>query len=593
MMKNRKRKKRVCICALNSQYTLYSYQKTLIREFSMLADSMYVVSGSSIDHTEFRKNNITYVEHISGFDIDKWRYVLLKYRSIISSYEELLLINDSFFGPFYDLTPVLDSMSRNECDFWGMTEHKPIMENGRQISDRFVQRYFVLYKKQILEDKRFWIFWKELPSMTSYPDTEKYYEFRMTRYLEQSGYRYCVLCNSTALEPRENKYYVSHILFDTYYLLTHEKLPVIPIYAFQIERETVLNYSTGSNLSDTMAYIKEHTSYAPALIYEYLLENMNIYDLSINLNLTKIFSTGKRTIPKVLSRRSIGVIAYLFYADSFAKHVTCLTRLPSFADIIVVTDTPEKMEAIKKIARTKKRKITVLLSQGIGRDWGALLMDCRELIQSYDYLCFLHDKKTEYLAYPSIGRSFEELLWHNMICSEGYLINMLEYFEENKWVGLAVPPVANHNIYFEMYHNFWTICFDETRKLAQKLSINTKFLKREKPPLSIGSVFWCRTDALKNIFGYSFSPEDFPPEPLAVDGTINHALERLLPYAAQEQGYLTVTVMSSHYAELYGTTNQYMLQKLLHNLKEMIPDYYSFQNLLCQLNEKLKEEPIE
>lgn len=592
MMINRNQNGRICICALNSPHTLYSYQKTLIREFSRLVSCLYVVSDSPVERAELTGNNIVFMENICGFDVDKWRSVLLDHPDMIRGCTELLLINDSFFGPLYDMAPVFDAMSRDSCDFWGITEHEPIMENGEKLCDRFLQRYFVLYKKQILEDEHFWTFWKALPDMRSYSATERSYEFRITEYLRNLGYEYSVLCNSRNLDPREDTYYVSHILFDTYYLLTHENLPVVPIYAFEIERKVVLNYSPGTNLSNTMTYLRARTSYRLSDIYEYLLDNRNVYDLSVNLNLTKIFPSGKRRVPKTLARRRIGVIAYLFYSASFAEHVACLVRLPSFIDVIIVTNTPEHIGTIQKLARSGKRKITPVLSQGTGRDWGALLLDCQSIISSYDYLCFLHDKRTEYLAYPSIGQSFEELLWHNMICSEGYIVNMLEYFEENPWVGLAVPPVVNHSIYLAMYHNFWTVCFEETKKLAHKLSINTKFLEKEKPPLSIGSVFWCRTKALQKIYTYPFSPEDFPPEPMAVDGTINHALERILPYAAQDQGYLTICTMSDRYAEVYDTNLQYMLQGLLDCLRTTAPDYYSFQNLLGILDDKLKEDPI-
>jgi lipopolysaccharide biosynthesis protein len=42
-----------------------------------------------------------------------------------------------------------------------------------------------------------------------------------------------------------------------------------------------------------------------------------------------------------------------------------------------------------------------------------------------------------------------------------------------------------------------------------------------------GSMFWARTDFLKKMLSAPIKFSDFPEEPIGVDGTIAHALERL------------------------------------------------------------------
>ena len=43
----------------------------------------------------------------------------------------------------------------------------------------------------------------------------------------------------------------------------------------------------------------------------------------------------------------------------------------------------------------------------------------------------------------------------------------------------------------------------------------------------------------------------FLEEPLASDGTLNHAIERIIIYVAQSEGYYTAMVESAFYASLY------------------------------------------
>lgn len=58
----------------------------------------------------------------------------------------------------------------------------------------------------------------------------------------------------------------------------------------------------------------------------------------------------------------------------------------------------------------------------------------------------------------------------------------------------------------------------------------------------VGSMFWARPDCLRPLLGLGFRAEDFPCEPLPYDGTLLHALERVLGLAGNAApGGLTVT----------------------------------------------------
>jgi lipopolysaccharide biosynthesis protein len=45
-------------------------------------------------------------------------------------------------------------------------------------------------------------------------------------------------------------------------------------------------------------------------------------------------------------------------------------------------------------------------------------------------------------------------------------------------------------------------------------------------------MFWMRSAALARFVDLGLSWEDYPPEPLAIDGTLLHAIERLFGMAA-------------------------------------------------------------
>lgn len=53
----------------------------------------------------------------------------------------------------------------------------------------------------------------------------------------------------------------------------------------------------------------------------------------------------------------------------------------------------------------------------------------------------------------------------------------------------------------------------------------------------IGTMFWARVDALRPLFDLGLNWQDYPVEPLPYDGSILHALERLLPFVVEKQGF--------------------------------------------------------
>jgi len=53
----------------------------------------------------------------------------------------------------------------------------------------------------------------------------------------------------------------------------------------------------------------------------------------------------------------------------------------------------------------------------------------------------------------------------------------------------------------------------------------------------VGTMFWAKPAAIKPLIGLGLQWDDYPAEPLGYDGTMLHAMERLLPFVAASEGY--------------------------------------------------------
>jgi lipopolysaccharide biosynthesis protein len=54
-------------------------------------------------------------------------------------------------------------------------------------------------------------------------------------------------------------------------------------------------------------------------------------------------------------------------------------------------------------------------------------------------------------------------------------------------------------------------------------------------------MYLARTGALAPLLHAGFSFEDFPEEPIPLDGTAMHAIERLTPLVCEKAGYRWIT----------------------------------------------------
>ena len=80
--------------------------------------------------------------------------------------------------------------------------------------------------------------------------------------------------------------------------------------------------------------------------------------------------------------------------------------------------------------------------------------------------------------------------------------------------------------------------WDENRAIAETLAVRmgVGLPLDDFFDFPLGNMFWARPNALAPLLALDLSWDDYPAEPVANDGTLMHALERLSPYAAQVAG---------------------------------------------------------
>ncbi|MBQ7736559.1 MAG: hypothetical protein IJT62_01840 [Oscillospiraceae bacterium] len=261
------------------------------------------------------------------------------------------------------------------------------------------------------------------------------------------------------------------------------------------------------------------------------------------------------------------VIIHLYYDDLFEDNLKYLRNIPGEIDAYIVTANRKLASMAREIIRQECRtNFRVISKPNRGRDYGALLVTCAEILPKYSYVCFVHDKKSRPEDDPVLGQTWQTCLFECTLASGDYIRNVVNAFEEDPRLGFLSSPMSPESTLLSVDGALWTANYLACASFLKKLGVQ-KIPPVSEEPLYVGSAFWLRTAAIQKLLAFSFSYEDFPAEPMPEDGTIAHVLERAIGFVAEDAGYSTAFVMSVPYSRYFLTQKTKHLTKAMQVLR--------------------------
>lgn len=228
---------------------------------------------------------------------------------------------------------------------------------------------------------------------------------------------------------------------------------------------------------------------------------------------------------------SVAVQLHLYYEDLKKEFFSYLSNIPFQFDLYI--SCREGVNANKLGSYFKKLKnvknVCVKATQNRGRDIAPLYVLFRKEILSHKYFLHIHSKKSLYSGTERVAWRQKSL---NMLLGSPSAIRRIFYMFERKNAGLIYPDAFEFNIPIV---NSWLANKDTGMRLLEKLSL--KYDEESFFSYPAGSFFWARTDAVKKLFLLNFEYEDFPEEAGQTDGTLAHALERVIAFASRGAGF--------------------------------------------------------
>lgn len=171
----------------------------------------------------------------------------------------------------------------------------------------------------------------------------------------------------------------------------------------------------------------------------------------------------------------------------------------------------------------------LVLTPNRGRDIGPLLVEFgRRMDRDFEFHGHLHTKKSELIGQKEAGRWRHFLLEHMLgTATHPMLDAVATAMAEAPSLGLAFPDDP-HALSLGANR-------EPATALAKQLGLPLPLTEAEDFP--VGSMFWARRGSLRSLYELPWRYEDFPEEPLCYDGTLLHAIERLLPVINEAAGF--------------------------------------------------------
>ncbi len=488
-----------------------------------------------------------YAEHVVKYD-DK----NVKANSFLSvlgietfrKFDSVTIWDDTLFGPVFPVEEMFETMEFQNFDFWGLfRNYTRYLPNGKIVKDQLFPHFVVLNKKVINSEA--------LEKFIAYNFNSEEVIQELIFHLEYAGFQWDTYADTIAYRggiPSEN---VDISVLYAYDLLRQQRCPFVNIEAL---RNTYFLPGGDETPYRTLQFIKNKTDYNVNYIWEHLLKTTNILDLKKALHLEYVLPTNCRiSMENPLKNKKAAVIAHVYYKDLMDECFDFIQEIPDEIDVFIYSANEETRNIAKReIVGRKLKNCKVIAKDNRGRDFSALLIAAKDVIREYDYICFIHDKKSHGGSPITSGKTWMYEMWDCLLKSEDYIYNIIAAMEADSSLGLLVPPEPFHSEAIGGIGWTWAKNFDITVQLAKDLGVKAQF-DADKHPIALGTAFWCKREALAALFDHDFAYTDFPDEPMAIDGTVCHALERIIGYVAQHEGYYTAYVMGSEMAALRGT----------------------------------------
>lgn len=411
----------------------------------------------------------------------------------IDKFDELVLADDSFFGPLYSFEALFEQGEKalGDADFWGIscTAASPQEMIGCKYN---LQPYFMVIRKKMLASDEFARFWQDRKKNSK--DLQLH---DLSQLFTEWGFKQGVLYNYEAA--------------DTLSLLKNG-FPVLLRSETECSYDDVISEKLHSDVPQILKFIKTETDYDTELIMDKAIKAAAPLELLSILN--NIFILPEDAVGPGEAPASSAVLLLELSGEGCADAVlNSITGLSEEMGLVIITDNGEQMSAAQALCP----KGTVICRES-SADFGQTLLDA---VSGYKYIGFM-DFSVSCKTAP-YTEEYIRTLTDNIVGRGEYLSNILRTFENDPRLGLLMPVPAVYGKFFGEQGRNGENDYQKLMDAVQNGEALTKVSE-----CGYITCFWCRAEAVMPVAEYFIK---------TTGRFMAEGASAILPYEAKNNGY--------------------------------------------------------
>lgn len=528
------------------------------------ADHILAVVNGSLDESgrallESVSDDIL-VRSNKGYDIWAHKEGLAHIGERIEEFDEVVLANDTWFGPVRPYGPVLERMNAQEIDFWGMTDHEwePLNKfTGTGELPYHLQSFWIAVRSRMFLSEQWKAYWRDLPEMPDYYDAVLKHETQFTQHFTTRGFTSGVAFASA-------DYPTEHPALFNPDLLIADGCPLVkrrPFFHYPpfLDRHAVIGRRTIGDM--------ERYGYPIDLLWNNLARNVQPKTLNTDAAMLEILPDVDTGAYDREAPLRIVVVAHCADGRTIDHVLDRIVRIPVPFDLVL--STVDAATEATLAAAVEAREIPHLRSSELrvvadtaGREMSALFVGSRDILEGddYDLVVRIHARAPRKRG-PNAARYFRRFQLENLISSPGQFVNLLALFQREKGLGAVFPPMMH--IGYAMAGRGWSQYREPALDLCKELGIRVP-MDGTTPLAPMGGMWIGRPEALRLMLrtGSSYGDYEAPLDGRKGGPDLARVQERMIPLAMGEVGYHSRTVLNAEHAGISYANLAYKLDQL-------------------------------
>lgn len=238
----------------------------------------------------------------------------------------------------------------------------------------------------------------------------------------------------------------------------------------------------------------------------------------------------------------IAIHFHIYYADLIDEFSQYLENMPFSFDLFISVNNKDALDK-SKIAFANIptiRKLSIECVPNKGRDIAPFICLFGQKLKKYKYIAHFHTKKSLYNNGATDG--WREYLCNSLLGTKDKIRRILNLLHDSQNVGLIYPQTF-HRVPYKAHT--WLANASLGFYWGPRLGI--KKFPHGYFDFPVGTMFWARADALSPLFDAGITIDDFPEELSQSDGTLSHALERIIGLLPINNGMQHGIIMDADY----------------------------------------------